>query len=137
SFVIASILSGIGLGFLLGAPLNVLIGENAKKDQYGTSLGTLSLARQIGLTLFPTIFASFITSGVMKIEPTFKAAFGETIIPFQNVTQGEGYSEVVSEIMQLEDPFLQEQLLSIVAHVMQEGFQDMFFVAVIISALVF
>jgi len=136
TFIVASVLSGIGLGFLLGAPLNVLVGESAKKDQYGTSIGTLSLTRQIGLTLFPTIFASFITSGVMKIEPTFQATFGETIISFQNVDRGEGYDEVISEIMQIEDALLQDQLLSIVAHVMKNGFQDMFFVAVLISMLV-
>lgn len=136
TFIVASVLAGIGLGFLLGAPLNVLVGESAKKGQYGTSLGTLSLTRQIGLTLFPTVFASFITSGVMKIEPTFKSVFGETMIPFQNVDEGEGYGEVISEIEKIEDPYLQEQLLSIVANVMRDGFQDMFFVAVIISAIV-
>ncbi len=136
TFVVASVLAGIGLGFLLGAPLNVLVGESAKKDQYGTSLGTLSLTRQVGMTLFPTVFASFITSGVMKIEPTFKSVFGETIIPFDHVDKGEGYGEVMAEIAKVEDPYMQEQLYTIVANVMKSGFQDMFFIAVIISAIV-
>jgi len=136
TFLVASVFSGIGLGFLLGAPLNVLIGESAPQEQYGTSLGTLSLIRQIGLTLFPTIFASFISSGVMRIEPTFKAVFGETIIPFQHVEYGEGYGEIVDEISRLNDPYLREQLLTIVANVMKSSFQDMFFSAVIISSIV-
>lgn len=136
TFVVASVFAGIGLGFLLGAPLNVLVGESAKKDQYGTSLGTLSLTRQVGMTLFPTVFASFITSGVMKIEPTFKSVFGETIIPFDHVDKGEGYGEVMAEIAKVEDPYMQEQLYTIVANVMKSGFQDMFFIAVIISAIV-
>src|SRR5690625_219239 len=136
TFFVASVFSGIGLGFLLGAPLNVLVGESSPKEQYGTSLGTLSLIRQIGLTLFPTVFASFISSGVMRIEPTFKAVFGETIIPFQHVEYGEGYGEIVDEISRLNDPYLREQLLTIVANVMKSSFQDMFFSAVIISSIV-
>jgi len=135
-FAAASVLAGVGLGFLLGAPLNVLIGESSKKDQYGTSLGTLSLVRQVGLTLFPTVFASFITSGVMKIEPTFQAVYGDSVIPFHDADKGEGYGQVMEEVMKIEDPYLQEQLLSIVASVMKSGFQDMFFAAAIISAIV-
>lgn len=136
TFVVASVFAGVGLGFLLGAPLNVLVGESSKKDQYGTSLGTLSLTRQIGLTLFPTVFASFITSGVMKIEPTIQAVFGEINIPFEHINKGEGYGEVMAEIAKVEDPYMQEQLYTIVANVMKSGFQDMFFIAVIISAIV-
>src|SRR5699024_8096633 len=79
-FFIASTLAGIGLGFLLGAPLNVLISESAREDQYGTSLGTLSLVRQVGLTLFPTLFASFITTGVIKIEPIIDETFGKQLL---------------------------------------------------------
>lgn len=135
-FVIASVLAGIGLGFLLGAPLNVLVGESANKEQYGTSLGTLSLTRQIGLTLFPTVFASFITTGVIEIEPTFQATFGEKVISFDHVEKGEGYGEVINEINKLNDPYLQNQLLSIVANVMKSGFADMFKIAIIVAILV-
>lgn len=135
-FVLASVLAGIGLGFLLGAPLNVLVGESASKEQYGTSLGTLSLTRQIGLTLFPTVFASFVTTGVIKIEPTFQSVFGDTMIDFEHVNKGEGYGEIIAEIEKVDDPYLQEQLLSIVASVMKSGFEHMFQVAIIVAILV-
>lgn len=124
-FFVASMLAGIGLGFLLGAPLNVLIGESVKDGQYGTSLGTLSLFRQVGLTLFPTLFASFITTGVIKIEPTFKEVFGEAVINFTGIEKGEGYEVILQEIAQLTDPLLRNQLLSIVANVMSAGFEKM------------
>lgn len=65
-FVIASVVAGIGFGFLLGAPLNVLVSEAAKTNK-GTALGTLSLVRQIGLTLAPTLYAGFITAGFDQI----------------------------------------------------------------------
>src|SRR5690625_1068871 len=135
-FVIASILAGIGLGFLLGAPLNVLVRESANKKQYGTSLGTLSLTRQIGLTLFPTIFASFITTGVIKIEPTFQAVFGEEVINFQSIDREGGYGEVIEEIKKIDDPYLQSQLFDIVATVMRSGFASMFQVAIIVAIVV-
>ncbi|WP_245831869.1 MFS transporter [Oceanobacillus senegalensis] len=66
SFLLASILAGVGLGILLGAPLNMLAGESAKESEQGTAIGTLSLARQIGLTIFPALFAVFMaTSGTV------------------------------------------------------------------------
>lgn len=61
-FVIASIIAGVGLGILLGAPLNMLAGKSADEKDRGSALGTLSLMRQIGLTLFPAIFAGFLSN---------------------------------------------------------------------------
>lgn len=136
TFLIASSLAGIGLGFLIGAPLNVLAGESTKKNQYGTSIGTLSLSRQIGMTIFPTIFGSFITTGVIKIEPTFQAVFGEKVISFDGVEDGEGYGQIIAEIEKIEDPYLQNQLLEITANVMNSGFQQMFMLAMGISVVV-
>ncbi|MDA7025554.1 MFS transporter [Bacillus sp. CLL-7-23] len=65
-FVIASIIAGIGFGILLGAPLNMLVSE-AANTRYGTALGTLSLVRQMGLTLAPTLYAGFISAGYENI----------------------------------------------------------------------
>src|SRR5690625_3199246 len=135
-FVIASTLAGVGLGFLLGAPLNVLISESAKKDQIGTSLGTLSLIRQVGLTLFPTLFASFITTGVIKIEPTIQATFGKSMLELGEHEKGAEYSYIIEEINQLEDPYIQSQLLNLTAKVMNTGFQSMFLAAMLVAVTV-
>lgn len=135
-FFLASMLAGIGLGFLLGAPLNVLIGESVSDGQYGTSLGTLSLFRQIGLTLFPTLFASFITTGVVKVEPTVTETFGEGVIDFTGIKEGKGYDVIMSEIAKVTDPFLQSELFQMVASVMNIGFQRMFMTAMIIAIIV-
>ena len=135
-FVIASTLAGVGLGFLLGAPLNVLISESAKKDQLGTSLGTLSLIRQVGLTLFPTLFASFITTGVIKIEPRIQATFGKSMLELGEHEKGAEYSYIIEEINQLEDPYIQSQLLDLTAKVMNTGFQSMFLAAMLVAVTV-
>lgn len=65
-FIIFSVIAGIGFGFVLGAPLTVLT-SNAAGEQKGSAIGTLSVARQIGLTISPTIFATFIQNGFSKL----------------------------------------------------------------------
>src|SRR5699024_1815495 len=60
--IIFSIIAGIGFGFVLGAPLAVLT-SNAAGTQKGSALGTLSVARQIGITISPTLFGAFIQRG--------------------------------------------------------------------------
>lgn len=88
------------------------------------------------MTIFPTIFGSFITTGVIKIEPTFQAVFGEKVISFDGVEDGEGYGQIIAEIEKIEDPYLQNQLLEITANVMNSGFQQMFMLAMGISVIV-
>lgn len=79
SFSITSIVAGVGFGILLGAPLNVLVGESAKETEKGSALGTLSLVRQVGLTLFPTIYAGFITGGFSKAGATIVEKYPKTV----------------------------------------------------------
>lgn len=65
-FIIFSVIAGIGFGFVLGAPLTVLT-SNAAGRQKGSALGTLSVARQIGLTISPTLFGAFIQRGFSQM----------------------------------------------------------------------
>lgn len=55
------------MGFVLIAPLTILT-SNAADSQKGSALATLSVARQIGLTISPTIFGMFIQRGFDKLE---------------------------------------------------------------------
>src|SRR5699024_2510408 len=50
---IFSLIASIGFGFVLAAPLTVLT-SNAAGTQKGSGLGTLSVARQSGITISPT-----------------------------------------------------------------------------------
>src|SRR5690625_1570134 len=65
-FIIFSVIAGIGFGFVLGAPLTVLT-SNAAGTQKGSALGTLSVARQIGLTIAPTVYGTFIQRGFSNL----------------------------------------------------------------------
>ncbi|MEC5424375.1 MFS transporter [Virgibacillus sp. C22-A2] len=131
TFLIASILSGIGLGILLGAPLNVLVGESAKEGEQGSALGTLSLIRQIGLTLFPTIYAGFMTGAFTKVEPAIKESTGETI----EAVNG-NYGDLIESISQFEDPLVQTNMLEAATEIIRSGFSQMFITAMILSILV-
>ncbi|MET1138663.1 MFS transporter, partial [Bacillus subtilis] len=70
-FVLASTVAGGGFRFLLGPPLNMLVSEAAKQD-YRTALGTLSLVRQMGMTLAPALYAGYITAGYENIVTQIK-----------------------------------------------------------------
>src|SRR5699024_11663261 len=66
SFIVFTVIAAIGFGFALGAPLTVLT-CNAAGKQKGTAIGTLSVARQIGLTISPTIYRAFIQQWCSKL----------------------------------------------------------------------
>lgn len=67
-FILSSTIAGIGFGMLMGAPLSVLIAEVASKKDNGVALGTLSVSRQIGITIAPIIYATIIQSGFSSIQ---------------------------------------------------------------------
>lgn len=106
SFVLFSVIAGIGFGFVLGAPLTILT-SNAAGLQKGTALGTLSVSRQIGLTISPTIFGAFIQNGFSQLDtliPEKLRAYGidPTSIPPEQLQQLGGSSgDIQSRIEQI------------------------------------
>lgn len=139
TFTIASVFAGIGLGILLGAPLNVLVGQRAKKDQYGSALATLSLVRQIGITLFPTIYAGFITASVTSVEPEIRDIYGtETSEAFKSSEAGssDGYSFIMNEIDKIEEPMLRDEIFATVTEIFKAGFDNMFITTATLSFIV-
>lgn len=139
TFIIASIIAGVGLGILLGAPLNMLVGASAKEDAKGSALGTLSLVRQIGLTLFPTIYAGFLTGGFTKIEPAVNDAFGSEVLGFKDADGAaiEGdYGSLMNQVEDIEDPTIYEKVLEIVSASLKSGFDQMFITSSILALFV-
>lgn len=70
TFIISSFVAGFGIGIILGAPLNILATESITKDK-GSALASLSLARQIGMTIAPTIYAGFIARSYNDLPNLF------------------------------------------------------------------
>lgn len=159
-FVISSCIAGLGMGILLGAPLNILATEHLEKDK-GSALAGLSLARQIGMTIAPTLYAGFIVRGFNQIPSLFQSDFGrilqekmktadlspEAMQEFQQVvsampTAGTPSSETdyAQLIEQIHDPTLKEVIQSSVDQITwmaaQEGYGGLFYSTVVIAAMV-
>ncbi|MER2006912.1 MAG: MFS transporter [Psychrobacillus sp.] len=159
-FIIASSVAGFGMGIILGAPLNILATEKLNTDK-GTALATLSLSRQIGMTIAPTIYAGFITRGFTEMPTIFQNDFPRILQEniqeanlseaglqeFQNLSQqvlknGEIISqETMSPLLdQIQDPTLLQTLLKSINQVTtiaaQDGYGGLFYSAVVIAALI-
>src|SRR5699024_3356075 len=59
-------------------PLNVLMSLTVAEEEYGSSLGTLSLMRQMGMTIFPIVFASFVTRSVKQVGTDIQSVTAST-----------------------------------------------------------
>ena len=60
TILIALMLTGLGIGFTMGAPLNYMMLSNTDKEESATALATLSLVRSIGTTVAPAIMVAFL-----------------------------------------------------------------------------
>jgi len=97
-FIITSMVAGAGVGVVLGAPLNILATEHLKGDK-GTALASLSLIRQIGMTIAPTVYAGFVARGFAGLGDRFKNDFPDILQ--QNVEQANLSSESLAEMAQI------------------------------------
>ena len=158
-FIVASVIAGIGMGIILGAPLNILATEGVKKDK-GSSIATLSLVRTIGMTLAPTIYAGFIARGFNEMPDLFATEFPEKLQA--NISSAElsadaqmelgqlaqtfagggefSQAELNAAIANIQDPTLKDVVTSSVADITtmaaQNGYGGLFMSAGIIAVLI-
>ncbi len=158
-FIISSCVAGIGIGILLGAPLNILATERLQKDK-GSALAGLSLVRQIGMTIAPTIYAGFIVRGFNQIPSLFQNDFGsilqkkmetadlspEAMQEFQQLAStmsANGASADVDYeklVDQIQDPTLKDVIQSSVNQITlmaaQDGYGGLFYSAMVIALII-
>lgn len=159
AFLVASAVAGVGIGIILGAPLNILSTEGLTSDK-GSAVATLSLSRQIGMTLAPTIFAGFLARSYNNIGTIFEkdfqsilqgnlenanlsgAAQAELGQLGQQMSGGAQLSETeLTQIVDaIQDPTLKEVINSSVAEITkiaaQNGFDGMYTTAAILGVLI-
>jgi len=154
-FVVASMIAGVGMGIILGAPLNMLVTESIK-DNKGPALAALSLTRTIGMTIAPTIYAGFISRAFTQLPNKFQSEFGNEFSKITNNDEGL-QSELINWIRSVDfstmkDPsnifvalnntskeFTQAVMTTverITISVAQEGYGLLYLTAAIIAALV-
>src|SRR5690625_5068211 len=113
-FVVFSVIAGTGFGFVLGAALTILT-SNADGKQKGSAIGTLSVARQIGLTISPTIYATFIHNGFSKLGALIPEKLQAHGIDLDDVPEGMmeqvseiGYADLTTHMEQVQIPAVSE-----------------------------
>ncbi|MBY8914364.1 MFS transporter [Bacillus sp. YC2] len=134
-FVIASVIAGIGFGFLLGAPLNVLVSETAGAAK-GTALGTLSLVRQVGLTLAPTLYAGFITAGFDRIGDDIRNRLDKSGFPADQAHMpdiGGGLSSIQEQVSRIPLPAVKKAVADAVEASVASGYHHLYAAAAVIS----
>lgn len=158
-FIIASIIAGAGMGVILGAPLNMLATEGIEKDK-GSAIATLSLLRQVGMTLAPTIYAGFIARGFNELPDLYATDFPNKLqdnlqnahlsaeaqaelgqLASQFSSGGEfSQQQMTAAIDNIQDPTLKEALTSTVQEMTtiaaQNGYGGLFMTAGILAVLI-
>lgn len=61
-------LTGLGIGFTMGAPLNYMMLSNTGEEEAATALATLSLVRSIGTTVAPVIMVAFLAHAGTSLQ---------------------------------------------------------------------
>lgn len=64
------LLSGLGLGFTMGTPLNYMMLQNTEERESNSSLATLSLIRSVGTAVAPAIMVAFIVHASAGLQGT-------------------------------------------------------------------
>ncbi len=66
--VVALLLIGLGLGFVIGSPLNYMMLERTPKAESSSALGTLSLVRSLGTTIAPAILVGLLANAGASVQ---------------------------------------------------------------------
>lgn len=68
SIVICLVLLGIGIGFVMGTPINYMMLEHTLPEESNSALATVSLIRSVGTAIAPAIMIGFISHAGMSIQ---------------------------------------------------------------------
>lgn len=145
-FVIASVLVGIGFGMMLGAPVNVLVTEQAGENNKGIAVATSSLFRQMAMAIAPTIFAGFLARSFSNLGSNIQTGLAdqgiqvppEVLQQYASGAGGASGSDVASlteGLSQIPDPGIRDVLLQAVHQTTGQGYNGLFWSAVIFSVL--
>ena len=72
-------LVGLGLGFVIGSPLNYMMLERTKAAEASSALASLSLVRSIGTTVAPAIMIGFIAHAGLGMQSALLSELPTTI----------------------------------------------------------
>ncbi|RXW31360.1 MFS transporter [Propioniciclava flava] len=79
SVMVSLCLLGLGLGFVVGSPLNYMMLERTAPEDSSSALATLSLMRSIGTTLAPAVMVGFLAQAGGVIQADVTAALPRSV----------------------------------------------------------
>lgn len=79
SVLVGLCLVGLGLGFIVGSPLNYMMLERTPESEASSALGTLSLVRSVGTTLAPALMVGFLANAGTTLQDAVTAELPTTI----------------------------------------------------------
>ncbi|MEG2051657.1 MAG: MFS transporter [Oscillospiraceae bacterium] len=86
--LIGLMLSGLGMGFTMGTPVNYMMLANTDKKESNSSLATISLVRSIGTAIAPAIMVGFIANAGLSVQTNVMALMPKEIdvpkLPYAN-----------------------------------------------------
>ncbi len=105
--IIGLALSGLGMGFTMGTPVNYMMLANTDPRQSNSALATLSLVRSLGTAVAPAIMVGFIANAGMAAQGDIMALLPKQVsIPSLPYVQ-----EISDQLAQLKaDPRMAEKL---------------------------
>jgi EmrB/QacA subfamily drug resistance transporter len=92
SVIVSLALVGLGLGFVIGSPLNYMMLERTRPEEASSALASLSLVRSIGTTVAPAIMIGFIAHAGLGMQAALMSQLPTTIS-----TPPLPYSQVLTE----------------------------------------
>lgn len=137
--VIASIFVGIGFGTLIGAPINMIATEHIQGNK-GVALAGVSLIRQMGMTIAPTIYASFLTRGFAQFGEVLQRNAAEAGVDLSQggmaqLPKDADMTTLMSMIDQIPSKEVKELLLKTVHDASGIGFDGLFYAAAVVAAI--
>lgn len=144
--VIAGVFVGIGFGSMLGAPVNVLVTEEAGEKNKGIAVATSSLSRQMAMAIAPTIFAGFLARSFMNIGSHIKQGFADSGIQvpadaMQKFAPGGGaagssdFHSLLEGFRSIPDEGVRRVLLHALHVTVKQGYNGLFWSVLVFSAL--
>ena len=72
-------LTGLGLGFTMGTPLNYMMLQNTTDEESNSALATLSLVRSIGTAVAPAIMVAFVAHAGLSMQDNIMAVLPDEV----------------------------------------------------------
>nr|WP_229767945.1 MFS transporter [Staphylococcus sp. McC-251-APC-3A2] len=145
-FLVFSIIAGLGFGFTIGAPMTVLATKSAHSAKNNsTVIGTLSVSRQVGITIAPTMFTTFIQFGYSQMGSKIKESINSTHFGLKDIPvslmnimehRSGNLTKILGQVNQISNDTLRRAITNGIEDATHLAYMPIFLTAVIASFII-